>query len=126
MPVIIPECGRTLVPVILPECGRTLVPVIIPECGRTLVPVLIPECGRTFQDNSGELGSPQHPNSAPPPEGERCEWRITATHGEKIVLNITALDIYKTDGCDSDYLEIRDGVWHKDPLLGGCRLECII
>ena len=85
-----------------------------------LPPPLIcaPECGRTHQENSGTLRSPEYPNASPPPEGEKCEWRITATHGEKIVLNITALDVYKTDGCRTDYLEIRDGVWHKDPLLG--------
>lgn len=27
----------------------------------------------------------------PSAEPESCEWRITATHGEKIVLNITDL-----------------------------------
>lgn len=77
------------------------------------------ECGRTFQENSGSFGSPSHPNSSPlaePPE--RCEWRITATHGERIVLNITFLDIFKSDYCRTDYLEIRDGYWHKSPVLG--------
>ncbi|XP_034943059.1 tolloid-like protein 2 [Chelonus insularis] len=76
------------------------------------------KCGRTFQENSGSFGSPTHPNSSPSVEGERCEWRITATHGEKIVLNITSLDIYKSDYCKADYLEIRDGYWHKSPVLG--------
>ncbi|KAH0560865.1 Dorsal-ventral patterning tolloid-like protein 1, partial [Cotesia glomerata] len=77
-----------------------------------------PKCGRTFQDNSGTFGSSTHPNSSPSVEGERCEWRITATHGERIVLNITSLDIYKSDYCKADYLEIRDGYWHKSPVLG--------
>lgn len=78
----------------------------------------VAECGRTFQDNSGTFGSSTHPNSSPSVEGERCEWRITATHGERIVLNITSLDIYKSDYCKADYLEIRDGYWHKSPVLG--------
>lgn len=30
---------------------------------------------------------------------EKCEWRITATHGERIVLNITELDIAKSESC---------------------------
>lgn len=51
-------------------------------------------------------------------ETERCEWRITATHGERIVLNITDLDIYKSNNCRSDFIEIRDGYWHKSPILG--------
>lgn len=76
------------------------------------------KCGRTFQENSGSFGSPTHPNSSPPSEGERCEWRITATHGERIVLNITSLDIFKSNFCRSDYLEIRDGYWYKSNVLG--------
>ncbi|OXU25209.1 hypothetical protein TSAR_008830 [Trichomalopsis sarcophagae] len=76
------------------------------------------KCGRTFQENSGSFGSPSHPNSSPSNDVERCEWRITATHGERIVLNITFLDIFKSDYCRSDYLEIRDGYWHKSPVLG--------
>ncbi|KAL2720343.1 bone morphogenetic protein 1 [Vespula squamosa] len=76
------------------------------------------KCGRTFQENSGSFGSPTHPNSSPAIDGERCEWRITATHGERIVLNITSLDIFKSDYCRSDYLEIRDGYWYKSHVLG--------
>jgi len=76
------------------------------------------ECGRTFQENSGNFGSPNHPNNSPSGDGERCEWRITATHGERIVLNITSLDIFKSDYCRSDYLEIRDGYWYKSRVLG--------
>lgn len=70
-------------------------------------------CGRTFQDNTGSFSSPSHPNS-----NHKCEWRITATHGERIVLNITDFDIHKSNNCKTDYLEIRDGYWNKSPLLG--------
>ncbi|XP_015588432.1 tolloid-like protein 2 isoform X3 [Cephus cinctus] len=76
------------------------------------------KCGRTFQENSGTFGSSTHPNSSPVTDGERCEWRITATHGERIVLNISSLDIFKSDHCRTDYLEIRDGYWQKSPVLG--------
>ncbi|XP_058060742.1 tolloid-like protein 1 [Anopheles bellator] len=76
------------------------------------------KCGRTFQDNSAFFTSPSYHSNQPPPEPERCEWRITATHGERILLNITDLDIYKSNSCRSDYLEIRDGYWHKSPILG--------
>jgi len=27
-------------------------------------------------------------------------------------------DIFKSDNCRSDYLEVRDGYWHKSPILG--------
>ncbi|XP_055588097.1 tolloid-like protein 1 isoform X2 [Uranotaenia lowii] len=76
------------------------------------------KCGRTFQDNSASFTSPSYGTGFPPSEPERCEWRITATHGERIVLNITDLDIYKSNNCRSDFLEIRDGYWQKSPILG--------
>lgn len=47
------------------------------------------ECGRTFQDNSGSFTSPSYYIATNEPE--KCEWRITATHGERILLNITDL-----------------------------------
>ncbi|RWS10861.1 tolloid-like protein 1 [Dinothrombium tinctorium] len=75
-------------------------------------------CGKTMQEPSDMLISPNYPKSAPSAEGEHCEWRITATHGERIALNITDLDIYESEGCENDFLEIRDGYWPKSPLLG--------
>ena len=72
-------------------------------------------------------------------QGDECHWRIIATHGEKIVLNITSLDIpsfvssSSSSGNDTaegeeeeegplcsedDMLEVRDGYWHRSPLLG--------
>ncbi|GLV41047.1 tolkin [Carabus blaptoides fortunei] len=76
------------------------------------------KCGRTFQANFATFSSPSYLSQNPPEDGEKCEWRITATHGERIILNITELDIVKSQECRTDYLEIRDGYWHKSPLLG--------
>ena len=49
----------------------------------------------------------------------KCEYRITATHGESIILKIRQLDIAYTNeqNCSSDFLEIRDGYWMKSKLL---------
>lgn len=76
------------------------------------------ECGKTLQNPSGAFSSPDYGNSSPPPEGEHCEWRITATQGERIILNITDIDVFKSENCDTDFLEVRDGYWYKSPLLG--------
>lgn len=84
--------------------------------------ILMTECGRTFQENKASFSSPSFPVGSLSEEGERCEWRITATHGERIVLNITELDIFKGDNCKQDYLEVRDGYWHRSPLLGKLKL----
>ena len=68
-----------------------------------------------FQDTSAKFGSPQHAPLYTPPsgvdpgsfkKGDKCEWRILATHGEKIVLNITKLDIPPSANCHLDYLEV--------------------
>ncbi|UYV64840.1 BMP1 [Cordylochernes scorpioides] len=71
-----------------------------------------PKCGRTMQDPAGTLTVPTHVGSGP----QHCEWRITGTHGERIVLNISEIDI--NDNCDTDYVEVRDGYWVRSPLLG--------
>lgn len=46
-----------------------------------------------------------------------CQWRISGTHGEKIVVNITSM-MFATADCSTDYLEVRDGHWYKSPLVG--------
>lgn len=68
-------------------------------------------CGKTLQNSSGTFESPlqsNHPLS--------CEWRITATAGEKINLNLTDIHI-SARNCDTDYLLIQDGYWHLSPVL---------
>jgi tolkin protein len=92
-----------------------------------------PKCGRTLQESSGLFGWPspdanlvepvvtRHASSmsgsATQMVGEPCQWRISGTHGEKIVLNVTALSLASSD-CATDYLEVRDGHWYRSPLLG--------
>ncbi|KAM7363855.1 tolloid-like protein 1 tolkin isoform 1-T3 [Cochliomyia hominivorax] len=77
-----------------------------------------PKCGRTFQENTGIFASPSYYTAgALTNETEHCEWRITATHGERVVLKLENLNIFKSLNCQSDYLEVRDGYWHKSPLI---------
>ena len=78
--------------------------------------VIFSACGRTLQEFIGTFS-----HSPAPEKEELCQWRISATHGEKIVLNITALDIPVTghsDTCDTDYLEVRDGHYVMSKLIG--------
>ncbi|XP_067928524.1 bone morphogenetic protein 1-like [Watersipora subatra] len=69
-------------------------------------------CGRTLQEPSGQFSSPTATNNV-----QHCQWRISATHGEKIYLNITSLNIPGED-CEESYLEIRDGHYSLSPLIG--------
>ncbi|CAD7084767.1 unnamed protein product [Hermetia illucens] len=77
-----------------------------------------PKCGQTFQSNSGSFTSPSYYIPGLINDTEKCEWRITATHGERITLKLENLNLLSTEKCLTDYLEVRDGYWHKSPLLG--------
>ncbi|XP_063906392.1 tolloid-like protein 1 [Zophobas morio] len=74
-------------------------------------------CHTTFKQKSGTFFSPAFykPNTT---NTEKCKWRILVSPDEKIVLNVTVIDIEKTPNCNSGNLEIRDGLWEDSPLLG--------
>lgn len=78
--------------------------------------VFFSECGRTFHDSNGTFGYPWFSDHLTSFESI-CQWRISGTHGEKIVLNISMIDIPDNLNCAIDYLEVRDGYWLKSPLL---------
>jgi len=92
-------------------------------------------CGRTLQEPQGTFGSPRsesfssplpvtssgqdsHSRSQWPHQPELCQWRIQATHGEKIVLDVTMLDLPDSVDCATSYVEVRDGPSIKSPLIG--------
>jgi len=95
-------------------------------------------CGGTIQKNSGQIVSPHYVSTGnnlmtefegsgdvgvePTNNGDAsslsiCEWRITATNGERIILHLEQLHLLFSDNCTQDYLEIRDGYWHRSPLV---------
>ncbi|XP_032593172.1 dorsal-ventral patterning protein tolloid [Drosophila grimshawi] len=95
-------------------------------------------CGRTYQQNSGQIVAPHYAyagnglltefEGSGDAEEEAlsggaaasltvCEWRITATNGERIILHLQELQLLHTQNCSQDYLEIRDGYWHRSPLV---------
>ncbi|CAO2585469.1 Tolloid-like protein 2 [Lemmus lemmus] len=73
-------------------------------------------CGETLQDTTGNFSAPGFPNGYP--SYSHCVWRISVTPGEKIILNFTSMDLFKSRLCWYDYVEVRDGYWRKAPLLG--------
>ncbi|XP_044134960.1 bone morphogenetic protein 1 [Bufo gargarizans] len=75
-----------------------------------------PACWETLQDSQGNFSSPGYPNGYS--AFEHCVWRLSVTPGEKIRLNFTSLDVYRSRLCWYDYIEIRDGHWKKAPLIG--------
>ncbi|XP_073674791.1 bone morphogenetic protein 1a [Garra rufa] len=75
-----------------------------------------PRCGESLQESSGNFSSPGFPNGYS--AYMHCIWRISVTPGEKIILNFTSMDLYRSHLCWYDHVEIRDGYWRKAPLKG--------
>ncbi|XP_038639207.1 tolloid-like protein 2 [Scyliorhinus canicula] len=75
-----------------------------------------PACGESLQDSVGNFSTPGFPNGYP--TFTHCIWRISVTPGEKIILNFTIMDLYKSSLCWYDYIEVRNGYWRNAPLLG--------
>ncbi|XP_056323116.1 bone morphogenetic protein 1b isoform X1 [Danio aesculapii] len=73
-----------------------------------------PRCGESLQDSAGNFSSPGFPNGYA--AYLHCIWRISVTPGEKIVLNFTSMDLYRSNLCWYDYVEVRDGYWRSAPL----------
>ncbi|TRY80941.1 hypothetical protein TCAL_04726 [Tigriopus californicus] len=108
----------------LPEIGQRM-RLSLGDIAQTMDLYSCPICGRTYLDTKLVFGSPQNPSYTGSPRhlqkpyqmGDRCVWRIISTHGENIVLNVTSLDIPPSNGCQTNYLEIRDGYWSRSELL---------
>lgn len=75
-------------------------------------------CSRTYQQHSNTITSPNYHNETSIQLPELCEWSITRSHSEKIVINITEMQIFDSPNCAVDFLEIYDGHYHGSPLLG--------
>jgi len=68
-------------------------------------------------EGSGDDGEESSPESEFDASLTNCEWRITATNGEKVILHLQQLQLMSSADCSQDYLEIRDGYWHRSPLV---------
>uniref|UniRef100_A0A8D3CPG2 Metalloendopeptidase n=1 Tax=Scophthalmus maximus TaxID=52904 RepID=A0A8D3CPG2_SCOMX len=73
-------------------------------------------CGDNLQESAGNFSSPGFPNGYS--AYAHCVWRISVTPGEKIVLNFTSMDLFRSHLCWYDHVEVRDGFWRKAPLKG--------
>uniref|UniRef100_A0A1A8E6T5 Metalloendopeptidase n=1 Tax=Nothobranchius kadleci TaxID=1051664 RepID=A0A1A8E6T5_NOTKA len=73
-------------------------------------------CGESLQESAGNFSSPGFPSGYS--AYTHCVWRISVTPGEKIVLNFTSMDLFRSHLCWYDHLEVRDGFWRKAPLKG--------
>ncbi|KAH9514855.1 Dorsal-ventral patterning tolloid-like protein 1 [Bulinus truncatus] len=69
-------------------------------------------CGATLRNPHGSLHYVYKPERR-----KECQWRIVASYGERLQLNITTVNIKHSDNCENNSLVIRDGHDIKSPLL---------
>nr|XP_044991063.1 cubilin [Jaculus jaculus] len=74
------------------------------------------ECGGILTGTYGSITSPGYPGNYPP--GRDCVWHILTSPGLLITFTFGTLNLESHDDCSKDYLEIQDGPFHQDPLLG--------
>ncbi|KAK9396207.1 cubilin [Crotalus adamanteus] len=75
-----------------------------------------PECGGELTSVYGTINSPGYPGNYPP--NRDCYWMISTNPGLLITFAFGILSLEHHDNCTQDYLEIRDGLFSQDPLLG--------
>ena len=72
-------------------------------------------CGGSYQHN-GELMSPGFPNAA---GNYECIYKIAQSKWAATKIEIDHFDIWeRVDGCESSFLEVRDGNNETSPLMG--------
>ncbi|XP_062137785.1 cubilin homolog [Drosophila sulfurigaster albostrigata] len=72
-------------------------------------------CGSEYSGLSGAFTTPYYPSSYP--VNIECYWLISASSGNSLSLSIESFDLELSDGCNNDYLEIREeGL--RGPLIG--------
>ncbi|XP_004860031.1 cubilin [Heterocephalus glaber] len=75
-----------------------------------------PECGGRLAATYGSIQSPGYPGNYPP--GRDCVWSIITSPELLITFTFGTLSLENHEDCSKDYLEIRDGPFHQDPILG--------
>ncbi|XP_074102662.1 protein tolkin-like [Cotesia typhae] len=73
-----------------------------------------PRCGKNFFKPTGKFEQFSNDSNS---DSERCEWRIRASEGEKIILKINFLSIRPSYLCLLNYLEVRNGLSPDSPVI---------
>ncbi|XP_029110994.1 cubilin [Scleropages formosus] len=64
-------------------------------------------CGGSLHMESGAFNSPNYPDAYPP--NIECVWTIISSPGNRLQLSFIMFQLQETNGCNSDFLEVREG-----------------
>ncbi|XP_045763527.1 cubilin homolog [Maniola jurtina] len=63
-------------------------------------------CGGDLISEEGTIGSPNYPMSYP--NNANCEWILSTSPGNRVYITFEKFDLYYSEGCNEDYLEVRE------------------
>ena len=78
------------------------------------------DCSTYLTTVSGSINSLSFPGSYP--ANKDCTWLIEISKDKNIALMFTQFDVYQGSNpgsCNSDYVEVRDGLTDSSPVIGG-------
>ncbi|XP_046746260.1 cubilin-like [Diprion similis] len=75
-----------------------------------------PGCGGIYTTPSGTITSPNFETRYD--RNLDCEWRIQIPVGERIKITWVSFDVETSTGCRWDFVEVREGVDIRGPLIG--------
>ncbi|XP_053323004.1 cubilin [Spea bombifrons] len=64
-------------------------------------------CGGTLHMETGAFNSPNYPEGYP--ANTECIWNILSSPGNRLMLSFISFNMQASDGCQNDYLEVREG-----------------
>ncbi|XP_070575318.1 low-density lipoprotein receptor-related protein 12-like isoform X2 [Ptychodera flava] len=78
-------------------------------------PRTVTECGGVYSESVDQITSPNYPMLYP--NNAHCVYRISAPDGKSIWIQFITLELEQSKECESDVIEIYDGVSDDGPLL---------
>ncbi|PVD35988.1 hypothetical protein C0Q70_02958 [Pomacea canaliculata] len=73
-------------------------------------------CGGVLTGSRGVITSPNFPE--PYNHNAMCVWTISVNSSDIIILHFAHFDLETSSSCQYDYLEVRDGINERSPVLG--------
>ncbi|XP_023942426.2 cubilin-like [Bicyclus anynana] len=112
-----------MAPLVEEFCGRKVPPTIVSHGSALTVQLgsytnnieghfsahfstLINACGGELLSEEGTIASPNYPLSYP--NNANCEWILSTSPGNRVYITFDSFDVYYSDGCNEDYLEVRE------------------
>ncbi|KAG5881771.1 hypothetical protein JTB14_021141 [Gonioctena quinquepunctata] len=104
-PLLKSLCGSKVPPTLVSDGSALTIYLDTPMSFFATYSVYDSQCGGTLTSSEGSFSTPGYPNQYA--SGVECEWTIQISPGNHVSLDFTEFNILDSDGCNTDFLEIR-------------------